>query len=112
MVKNPRDYCYYESSPFMEVDSTTQYAEASTKEEKEFLSLCTIVLHLLGGGGDILSPSCGFLLLCLLLCLRSENYPRCREPKIFELQGTDGYWSHPTVLHLVRMCLGCSGVRL
>lgn len=30
------------------VDSTTQYAETSKKEEKEFLSLCTIALHLLG----------------------------------------------------------------
>lgn len=48
MAKNQSDYCYYESSPLMEVGSTTQYAETSTNEEKEFLSLCTVVLHLLG----------------------------------------------------------------
>lgn len=30
------------------VDSTTQYAETIKKQEKEFLSLYTITLHLLG----------------------------------------------------------------
>lgn len=46
MVKIRENY-YLDSSSLM-VDSTTQYAETSKKEEKEFLSLCTIALHLLG----------------------------------------------------------------
>lgn len=39
---------YYSDSSSLMVDRTTQYAETSKKKEKEFLSLCTVALHLLG----------------------------------------------------------------
>lgn len=39
---------YYSDSSSLMVDSTSQYAETSQKEEKESLSLCIIALHLLG----------------------------------------------------------------
>lgn len=70
----------------------------------------------LTGDGDTLSPSCRFLLLCLLLCLRSENYHRFREPEMSELQGVVSTEVTPLFYNFwtleFRMHLGCSEVRL
>lgn len=52
-------------------------------EEKEFLRLYTVYPPLTGV--VMSSPIFWVFTLCLLLCLRSENYPRRRNPETSEL---------------------------